>query len=302
MTSEKSSDRDAQELSGAYALDAVSAEESADFEKARRASADVAREADEFAETASLLGLAAAPVTPSARMKAELMAKIAVTPQRSAVPAHAAQTAEESAPAPVALVATPAPPVEADAVAAPEGAVAQAGVRHLPAAQHRPSGAGRGRLTRFPRPLRFLAAAAAAVVLFVTGGLVGSALTGGPDAGVNQAASALAEIMAQADAQRLSQSLGDGGTATLVWSASLGRSAVLAEDLPALPDDKVYEAWYIDDSGARAAGTFRPSAETATWHVLDGTMTAGVAVGVTVEPAGGSEQPTSDPVLVMKPA
>jgi anti-sigma-K factor RskA len=77
---------------------------------------------------------------------------------------------------------------------------------------------------------------------------------------------------------------------------------VLVEDLPALSDDKVYEAWYMDDSGARAAGTFRPSGEAATWHVLDGTMTAGSAVGVTVEPKGGSKQPTGDPVLVMTPA
>lgn len=265
MTGDKRFDHDAGELSGAYALDAVSASESADFENARRASADVDREADEFAETASLLGLAATPVTPSDRMKADLMAKIAVTPQRSTTPTAAPE--ESKAPGPA---LEPAPPA-------------------------------RGRVTAFPRPLRYLAAAAAAVVLLVTGGVVGSALTGGPDANVTQSASALADIMAQSDAQKLSQPMGDG-TATLVWSGSLRRSAVLVEGLPALSGNKVYEAWYIDDAGARAAGTFRPSTDAATWHVLDGTMTSGVAVGVTVEPRGGSKQPTTDPVLVMKPA
>ncbi|RNE63614.1 anti-sigma factor [Cryobacterium tepidiphilum] len=299
MTNDDSFDPGAQELSGAYALDAVSPQESADFEKARRASADVDREADEFAETASLLGLATTPVTPSARMKSDLMAKIAVTPQRSASPSHAADE-----PATAGVAADTSDAVQADAVTTTGGDVARRGLRHLPRPEDRPGAApaaSRGRLSQFPRPLRYLAAAAAAVVLFVTGGLVGTSLTGGTTANVNQAASALADIMAQDDAQKLSQPMGDG-TATLVWSGSLGRSAVLVEDLPALSDDKVYEAWYIDGSGARAAGTFRPSADTATWHVLDGTMTSGSAVGVTVEPEGGSEQPTTDPVLVMKPA
>jgi anti-sigma-K factor RskA len=295
MTDDKN--LDARELSGAYALDAVTAEEAAEFEQARAASAEVDREAEEFAETASLLGLAAAPVTPSARMKADLMSRIAATPQRTAPQASGAEATRAAA------GATPATDAPADALAASAEPEAMAPVRQLPQRHGRAQevgGAGRARVTRFPRTLRYLAAAAAAVVLFVAGGVVENALTGGPDTRVDQSASALADILAQSDAQRLSQPMGDG-TATLVWSGSLRRAAVLVEDLPPLSDDKVYEAWYMDSSGARAAGTFRPSSDAATWHVLDGTMTAGAAVGVTVEPKGGSTQPTSDPVLVMTP-
>jgi len=294
MTDDKSFDPGAEELSGAYALDAVTGEEAADFEKARRASADVDREADEFTETASLLGLAVTPVVPSARMKADVMAQIALTPQR---PAESSRTAEPAG-EPGSARATPAgTPPRAERATEPATAEREGSAEATPASAASP----RGQLVRFPRPLRYLAAAAAAVALFVGGGIVGNALTSGTATSTNQAASALADIMAQADAQKLSQPMGDG-TATLIWSGSLARSAVLVEGLPALSDGKVYEAWYIDATGARAAGTFRPATDAATWHVLDGTMTAGAAVGVTVEPEGGSAQPTTDPVLVMKPA
>ncbi|MDO9396305.1 MAG: anti-sigma factor, partial [Herbiconiux sp.] len=110
------------------------------------------------------------------------------------------------------------------------------------------------------------------------------------------------ELTAAADAQRQSVELSDGAVATVMWSNELGRSAVLADGLSALPDGKVYEAWYIDGEGAVPAGTFTAAASGTSWHVLDGAMKAGDTVGVTVEPAGGSTAPTSDPILVVQSA
>jgi anti-sigma-K factor RskA len=63
----------------------------------------------------------------------------------------------------------------------------------------------------------------------------------------------------------------------------------------------VYELWYIDSSGARAAGTFTTDGGR-TITVLQGTMAAGDTVGVTVEPAGGSVKPSTDPVIVIASA
>lgn len=51
--------------------------------------------------------------------------------------------------------------------------------------------------------------------------------------------------------------------------------------------------------GAHSAGLF-DGRGTSTAFLLDGELAAGVAVGVTVEPAGGSEAPTTEPILVVQ--
>ena len=69
--------------------------------------------------------------------------------------------------------------------------------------------------------------------------------------------------------------------------------------MPALAEDQTYELWYIDSETAVPAGTFTVGDDGTTWRVLEGDMTAGASVGVTVEPAGGSPQPTTQPVVVV---
>ncbi|PJJ62435.1 anti-sigma factor [Compostimonas suwonensis] len=273
---ERAAEREPRLASGAHALGALSPDEAAEFERAAAQAPEVRAEADELAETAALLGFAAEPARPSAGMKLDLMAAIASTPQDAAPDVVRAVTGEREQ-----------PPAAAGPSAAPAGS-----------AEHR------ARTRWFARPLGIAVAAAAAIALFVGGSLVGSALNAANQTTpADQAAAALAEIAAAPDSQRASASVDGGGTATLVWSNELGRSAVLVDGLPSLPSGKAYEAWYIDASGAAAsAGTFTAAGDGTTWHVLDGTMSAGDAVGVTVEPAGGSEQPTTDPILVMQSA
>ena len=87
-----------------------------------------------------------------------------------------------------------------------------------------------------------------------------------------------------------------------MWSNELSRSAILVEPLPALPVDRQYQLWYIDGSGARPAGTFDAPLGADAWQVLEGTMRVGDTVGVTVEPRGGSEAPTTDPIVVIESA
>ena len=287
-------DTNSRELSGAYALDAVTPDEAAEFEQAAGASAALQAESDSLRETAGLLGLAATPVAPSVRLKLDLMAQIAVTPQLGAgAPDDAAAVVTASAVAPDSVRAPAAAPA-----AAPAEVPAQPAT---PAPAPAPAEA-RAQARWFTRPSRILIAAAAAIALFVGGGIVGSLVsnTSGPSA-TDASAAALADILAASDTQRASAPIEVGGTATLVWSNTLGRSAMIVDDLPELPTGKVYEAWYIDESGsAAAAGTFTSAEGGITLHVLDGTMAARDAVGVTVEPKGGSEQPTTDPILVLQ--
>src|ERR1700710_1370158 len=71
--------------SGAYALNALSADEARAFERALAESPDLAYETDELSATATLLGLSSVPVEPPASLKASLMAKLSETAQDAAV-------------------------------------------------------------------------------------------------------------------------------------------------------------------------------------------------------------------------
>jgi anti-sigma-K factor RskA len=152
----------------------------------------------------------------------------------------------------------------------------------------------------FTRPVVAIAAVAAAVALIAGGGVLVTSL-GGTDTGQSQA-DQLAAINAADDAQRVSVDAGGGATATLVWSNSLLSSAVIMDGMAPAPAGTVYQLWYINEDGARSGGTITVPGDGRAWRVLDGEMVAGDIVGVTVEPAGGSEAPTSDPIVTIASA
>ncbi|WP_241992308.1 anti-sigma factor domain-containing protein [Cryobacterium lactosi] len=289
------------DLAGAYALNALTAEEAADYERYLARSEQARIEAAELSDTAVALGLAVAPVQPSSALRANLMAQIATTPQLAPRTAPAAPV--EAAPA---APADPAVPTDAPPAAIPIGSGRRAA--DAPASDTTPvtsagsgSAAERAQRRWFQRPTGYLVAAAAAVALFVTGTFAGQAIYGDPSREFAQEqAAGLAEINAAADTQRASTQTADGQDATLVWSGDLGLSAIIVDDLPALGDDKDYQLWYIGAAGPVSAGTFDSDGSGTAWRVLDGTMTAGDTVGVTVEPKGGSEQPTTDPIVAIQ--
>jgi len=80
-----------------------------------------------------------------------------------------------------------------------------------------------------------------------------------------------------------------------------GRNAyVIAADLPDLPADQTYQLWLIDDAGPVSAGLFRPDPRGAATVSIttDRPLSHYQLVGVTIEPAGGSLQPTMQPILL----
>lgn len=85
----------------------------------------------------------------------------------------------------------------------------------------------------------------------------------------------------------------------IVYSREVGRAIFVADDLPELGTDRTYQLWLIDDGNPRPAGIFLPEDGHAT-VVLDGTAETGAIVGLTVEPVGGSNQPTGE-MLVAQP-
>jgi anti-sigma-K factor RskA len=91
----------------------------------------------------------------------------------------------------------------------------------------------------------------------------------------------------------------NGTTARVVYSPTQGQGVFLAAGLQPPPDGKIYELWLIGPDGATPAGLFRGRDGTVS-HPMTGDMSAATHIGVTVEPAGGSLQPTTDPILVIE--
>ncbi len=74
------------------------------------------------------------------------------------------------------------------------------------------------------------------------------------------------------------------------------RFVLVAENMPSMPEDQTCQIWVIEDGEPKPAGTFRPDDGLAATPVTE-PLQGAEAVAVTVEPAGGSDQPTNDPIL-----
>ncbi|PRZ17550.1 anti-sigma factor [Nesterenkonia sandarakina] len=86
-----------------------------------------------------------------------------------------------------------------------------------------------------------------------------------------------------------------GGRLTLAYSVSEQMLHLTPHDMPELPEDQTMQLWLIDEEGAHSAGLMTG---TSTELLTDLAMDEDMTFGVTVEPAGGSEAPTTDPVVL----
>lgn len=127
--------------------------------------------------------------------------------------------------------------------------------------------------------------------------LVGTVGVGGYVAERNQAdnyradSQAITSVLAAADAQTSVKSFGSGGRVQLISSASKDSAVIVASDLPNLKDSKVYQVWLVKNDSPKSQGTFASSGA----MVMKGLV--GVDhVAITVEPKGGSKQPTTAPI------
>lgn len=145
---------------------------------------------------------------------------------------------------------------------------------------------------RRPRAPYLMAAAA----LLVAVGCGGWALKSHSDASqANRQYTAIAALLASPDVRTVSGSLSGGGTGTVVLSHTRDRAVFVAQDLPALDSGKTYELWTVTDVPA-PAGTFSSGSSPAVVDLPDAALTA-KRIAITIEPAGGSAQPTSPPVM-----
>lgn len=146
--------------------------------------------------------------------------------------------------------------------------------------------------------LTLLASAAAAVVMIGAG--VAITQPWDEDQTTQRAElSATDQVIQASDAERHTVRLPKGAKATVVRSEKLGKAVLVTEAMPAAPKGKIYQAWLQDSSEhMEPAGVMASSSDQT--MLLNGDANTATAVGITVEPPGGSDEPTSSPVLVIE--
>lgn len=140
-----------------------------------------------------------------------------------------------------------------------------------------------------------LAAAAAAVVAAAGIGL--AVEQPWRDESSTRTLTAADRVLDASDARRVRLDFEDGSSATVVHSPRQGRAVLVTDDMAAPPPGKTFEVWLQDDAGAmHPAGLMDAPGDHKV--LLDGDANAATGVGITVEPDGGSEEPTSDPIAL----
>lgn len=238
-------------LTGAYAVDALTGPERAEFEHHLAECEECAQEVRELRETAGMLGLAAAE-EPPAELKGRVLHEMAHTRQEA------------------------------------------------PMAEPVPIGSRKARTTSRWGTRLAVAASVIGIGLATVFGVTAWQAQQELDQAqqqIEQASNRGAEmtrVLHAPDARVVHGSEG-GAVATAVVSADLGRAVFMSEHMPAAPDDKVHQLWAIDGQGATSMGVLTGGDVPVTADMPGDTT----KLGVTTEPAGGSQQPSTDPFMVL---
>lgn len=269
---------DPHDSSGAYAVHALSEDERVDFERHLEWCESCRREVAELQATAALLGRAHA-VAPPPALREEVLRKVATMPQEARGPQAAPGLRE--APAPKEAPGTHGP----QAAPVPQGAP-------LPQA----AGTARGQARQVPRLALAACVAAALAGLAVATWQYQEAEDARTTAEhAQEHMDNVDRVLTAPDVKVETQELRGGGTATVAFSRSEDTATLAVSGLPELPEGKVYEAWFMEDGTPVPAGLLSraPGRELT---LLEGPVDDATGVALTVEPAGGSPQPTTVPL------
>jgi anti-sigma-K factor RskA len=111
-------------------------------------------------------------------------------------------------------------------------------------------------------------------------------------------ASPIQNIQTAADYQKASVGTARGSV-VVSWANSEQLAAVRVDDLLKISSTKTYELWITDADGKTLpAGTINGADKT--WHVFKGNVSKGDMLRMTIEPQGGSNQPTGEPLFSVK--
>ncbi|MFE0155133.1 anti-sigma factor domain-containing protein [Nonomuraea sp. NPDC059007] len=227
-------------LSGAYALNALPAEQAREFERHLARCPDCAEETRGLCETTARMAAAVRHEPPSA-LRARVLEEIGAVRQASPI--------------------VPA-------------AVGRAGRPHA----------------------RLLAGRAAAALLVAAALVLGVLLVRTNDRLAEERAQAgrISALLAAPDARQVSARVG-AATVTAIYSPAKASVVLVTAGMPTPPPEHDYQVWLIGPDAIRPAGLMpgRPV------PMLAGPVRAGDKLGITLEPQGGSRQPTTPPLTVI---
>ncbi len=90
---------------------------------------------------------------------------------------------------------------------------------------------------------------------------------------------------------------GAGGSASVVYLGNQHKAIIVGEGIARLDDSKTYEAWAIGGQRPKSLGLVRVDADGHMTTVVPYDASPDTTIAITIEPAGGSVQPTTDPVF-----
>ena len=149
-----------------------------------------------------------------------------------------------------------------------------------------------------PGPRRWLPRllAAAAAVLVIGGGLWAvDGLRSEPDPALTSAAQ---QVFGAEDARTVTVETANGGRLKVAVSPERNEMAVDTRELPALDDEHVYQIWAVHGTEMVSAAVLEDIGDGAAM----GMPGEDTQVAFTIEPKGGSEEPTTDPIVVVDPS
>ena len=256
---------------------------------------DLERFDDELdSETAALLGAALRPVDPPAAIRASLLETIAREPQTERAD-QVAGTVEEEAGDRDAVGGSNSGS-DRDSNGDGDGDLVGSEVLSLDAHRRRRSAWRTG----------LLRAAAAVVLLGVGIGVGRWSVRGAVDEAMDSMASSMASTQHYAhlnqaqDVQRVTDTMPDGHVATLTWSRDMSMTALtLPAAMKESASGRSLQVWLKEGETTTSLGVYDPR-DGAGFSFLDVMPKPGQQIVITMEPAGGSAQPTTPPLVTLR--
>jgi anti-sigma-K factor RskA len=258
-------------LTGSYALDALDAQERAEFERHLQHCPSCQAEVRGLRETAARLAIARA-AQPPARMEQRVLAATYRTRQL--------------------------PPLAGDRLRRDFGRTRLARLfARWPATGQPRRSRGNGWSNSWLRSPRLVGALAAASVVAAVGLGITQVSTQHQLDSAQASSVAIAKVLDAPDARIEATSATPGGAVTVVVSALQREAVVTTRGMPALSSSRVYQVWVMSSSGARSVGLL--SSTNQVGELLASGVRSGDQIGITVEPSGGSPHPTTTPVATV---
>ena len=243
-------------------------------------------------ETAALLGASLQPVGPPAAIRASLLEAIAREPQTERVD-QTDGTAEEEA-------------GDRDVVGGSNGGSGSDGDGDGDSVDSEVLSLDAHRRRRSAWRTGLLRAAAAVVLLGVGIGVGRWSVRGAVDEAMDSMASSMASTQHYAhlnqaqDVQRVTDTMPDGHVATLTWSRDMSMTALtLPAAMKESASGRSLQVWLKEGETTTSLGVYDPR-DGAGFSFLDVMPKPGQQIVITMEPAGGSAQPTTPPLVTLR--